>query len=177
MIMTDEQNFNNLCQLIKQHDNKNIINIIAQNPEFINKTDSDGNTLLILSCQYDNLELTKILIKKKADIHHRNNEGRDALLTAARTHGCVDLCKFLLENGANPNTADKLNAETPLFISAWFDNLNLCLLLISYGANLMQEVSLGSVLEYYGYKGYSNDEEIEEHRNKLIEAFAVNAKL
>jgi ankyrin repeat protein len=177
MIMTDAEEFNNLYELIKKNDIKDIINILDQNPEFINKTDSHGNTLLILSCQYDKFELTKILIKKKADIHHRNNEGRDALLTAARTHGCVDLCKLLLENGANPNTADKLNAETPLFISAWFDNLNLCLLLISYGANLMQEVSVGSVLEYYGYKGYSDDEEIEEHRNKLIEAFAENAKL
>jgi ankyrin repeat protein len=131
MSMTNAEEFNNLYELIKKNDIKDIINILDQNPEFINKTDSDGNTLLILACQYDNFELTKILIEKKADIHHRNNEGRDALLTTASTHGCVDLCKLLLENGANPNTADKLNHETPLFISAWFDNINLCLLFIT----------------------------------------------
>jgi len=178
MIMTDVEEFNNLCEFIKHCDTKNISDILDQNPEFINKTDSHGNTLLILACQYDKFELTKILIKKKADIHHRNNEGRDALLTAAKTHGCVDICKLLLENGANPNTADKLNHETPLFIAAWFDNLNLCLLLISYGADLTQEVALGSVVEFYGWKApISEPEEIEENLNKLIESFKSYKKI
>ena len=176
--MKDEQEFSNLCQLIKQRDTKNISNIIDQNPEFIKKTDSDGNTLLILACQYDNLELTKILIGKKSDIHHRNNEGRDALLTAAKYIGCVDICKLLLDNGANPNTADNLNHETPLFIAAWYDNINLCLLLISYGANLTQEVALGSVVEFYGWKAcMSEPEEIEENLHKLIEEFKFYKKI
>ena len=39
------EEFNNLCELVKHHDIKDIINILDQNPEFINKTYNDGDML------------------------------------------------------------------------------------------------------------------------------------
>jgi ankyrin repeat protein len=145
--------------------------------DFVNKTTEEGNTALILACEYGQQnKIITILIDWGSDIHHKNNEGCDALLTAAK-RGYVSICEILLKNGANPNTTDKMNHESPLFMAAWHGHLKLCLLLIECGANLYQGVAVGNVLDFYAWKDYSglDEDEIEDHRKQLIDAFKMRS--
>jgi len=146
----------------------------AEFKDFVNEPTEEGNIALILACKHGHDEIITLLIDWGSDIHHKNNEGCDALstLTGSRC-GYLSTYKLLLENGANPNTTDKINSYSPLFIAAWYGNILLCLLLIEYGADLYQEVSLGSVLENYGWKTSLelDEDDIETHRNQLIAAF------
>lgn len=59
--------------------------------------DTDLNTALLYSVDYNSIDIVKLLISKGADIHFRNDY---ALKTALRKNN-KDITEFLLKNGAN----------------------------------------------------------------------------
>jgi len=72
----------------------------------------------ILFAQYasmGNMQQVKEFVENGGDIN-TNEDGRTALYFAA-ANGHVDIVRFLLENGADPNMQDSFSKTTPLFIA------------------------------------------------------------
>merc|ERR1712100_918089 len=63
-----------------------------------------------------NIEITKLLLAKGADLHIQNKNGDIALMYAALS-GKPEIVELLLKEGAKPNTQNK-NGNTALIIAA-----------------------------------------------------------
>ena len=73
--------------------------------------DADGVSLLQWCAYYGDVSAMKHLLAHGAQL---NSLGKDLGLIGACFHGHWRLCKFLLENGADPNHAMEDTGETPL---------------------------------------------------------------
>jgi ankyrin repeat protein len=80
------------------------------------KAESDANTYPTeRSRQAMRVDVVKVLLASKADVHAKDNEGRTALLLAAQ-HGGSDMIRYLLDQGANVN--DKSNDGWTVLMAA-----------------------------------------------------------
>lgn len=70
----------------------------------------DGKTHLHMSCQANNIELVKELLRLGADINKQDFDGRTALYVSKNPA----IVKLLLVSDANPNFQDRLLGYTPL---------------------------------------------------------------
>ncbi len=71
-----------------------------------------GYTALTGAVSQNHTEITRVLVKKGANVNHRYEGGFTPLMHAAYA-GNVDLVNFLLENGADPN-AKTSEGKTPM---------------------------------------------------------------
>ena len=95
------------------------------------------NTFLHYACLFNNFGLVKELVKRGYNIHAKNCNGIDALYQAVQGHNKnFHIISFLLEKGADPCTYS--NYWTALGQAAIYADLEICLLLLSYGANLLE---------------------------------------
>jgi ankyrin repeat protein len=74
------------------------VNAIAKN--------ATGFTALTGAIANNHAEISKILVKKGADVNHRYEGGVSPLMEASM-NGNIELVNFLLENGADPNAKTK----------------------------------------------------------------------
>lgn len=101
----------------KSVSNQELIDVLNQNPDFLNKTNSAGFNALLYTgiAASDNsqrAEFAEFLILKGADIHQKSNEfGWNALLCHISSPKIVSL---LLQKGANPNEFLQESGLTPL---------------------------------------------------------------
>lgn len=102
--------------------------------ENINEKDGMGFTPLIRACAEGNLDLTKSLIEKYADIEAKNNDGRTALMWACE-NGSVEIVSFLIGKGANLNVKDN-QGLTALCTAAQNGHFTIVKLLVENGANI-----------------------------------------
>ena len=86
----------------------------------VNVKDEDGTTALHLAARLGNLEITTLLIQKGAAPDERDLKGWTPLLLAVandlNSHINVDICKLLIDNGANvkQKTKKKFGKKTAL---------------------------------------------------------------
>ena len=73
-------------------------------------------------------------VKKGVDVNQTNVEGWTLLHWAAR-YGDLEVCKELLEQGANKD-ARKDNHETPLHWATWNGDIRVCAFLLKQGADI-----------------------------------------
>ncbi len=81
-----------------------------ENEGSINDVDQYGTSLIKLAAYYGDVTAIKFLITKGAALE---DLGENFDLNGAAFHGHWQLCQYLLENGANPNSRLS-NGETPL---------------------------------------------------------------
>lgn len=112
----------------------------------IDTLDENLMTPLLWASGYGQNITVDYLIRNGANIHHRSNDGRTALVLAA-SKGYLHVAKILLRNGANPNASDDLNC-TPLMYAAHDDHYLVVQELLGYGANL-------GVTNIHGQTAYS----------------------
>ncbi|EAY14657.1 hypothetical protein TVAG_460740 [Trichomonas vaginalis G3] len=62
------------------------------------KTDKNGNTILLVACINNDIELAKILIENKCNMYAENSSHNNAVLCAA-IYGSIDVYQFLESNG------------------------------------------------------------------------------
>ena len=74
-------------------------------------------------------------------VNEKDQNGR-SLLHIASTNGHLEVCKLLLENGANVNEFDN-NNFTPLHCAVYYGHENIIKLLISFGADVNQKNDFG----------------------------------
>ncbi len=98
-----------------------------------NERDANGNTLLIQSVIYANLDVLRFLIDHGADVNATNNAGATALMRAA---GDTAKIKLLVSNGADVNARSALG-NGPLILAARANpSADAVRLLLEHGANV-----------------------------------------
>lgn len=108
---------------------------LKSSPSLLSLSDATtGNTLLHLSVQNENYNLTEMLIEQNADINSRNILEQTALHLAIQTenHKIINL---LLEKNADPNVKD-INGETPMHIAAYNGDYKVIKLLLLFKADI-----------------------------------------
>jgi Ankyrin repeats (3 copies) len=179
------EEFNSLCYKVSAGKTAEVLAAVDQDRRLATRADGNGDTLLIWACRnfYDNTQLAQGILKKGANVHYRNKLGEDALMFASYK-GHIKHVKLLLDYGVNPDSNN--GHESALWLAARYKNLEVCLLLISRGANLMRVCKYGTTaLKLYGdaiikseyWRFMGSDiraeftREIEEGRPILIAAF------
>lgn len=162
--------------LRKTSDENNIIlDILERDNSLLNrKARTSKFTLLHYACLFSNFSLVKELVKRGSNINDKNANAIDPLYQAIHGHNKnLQIISFLLEKGADP--CSKTNYWTALGQAAIYADLEICLLLLSYGANLLETMygTVGNVkrhstaIELYG-EFYGIDYEKKEKECKML---------
>lgn len=91
----------------------------------------------------NNLEWIKQNVKHRdSNVNTVSADRGHSMLYLASRIGSVEMVKFLLDAGANPNLVTKWNESTPLHAACWFgsnskDHYEILKYLIGYGANVL----------------------------------------
>jgi ankyrin repeat protein len=96
-----------------------------------------GWTPLYAAISHGHVEVSRLLLQYKADIHAHDNEGQTPLHEAVR-HNWVNAARLLLEHGADVNARDNGRA-TPLHLASEWEFLDVARLLVEHGANIDAE--------------------------------------
>lgn len=108
----------------------------------IQDLNSPGISALHYSAIYNNIELTKFLLERGADVNIQDNDGVCTLHYACHLL-CEEMIKLLLSYGANVNLL-KSNLENPLMLYVQSGkNKSIIDLLIKSGVNLNQKNIFG----------------------------------
>jgi len=92
-----------LVSLCIQGKLKEVIQFVKKNgPNLINKTDSEKRYPIFTAIQYGHEEIVEFLIKNKANLKLRDEEGMTALDVALMNNN-ADIANLLVENGAKQN--------------------------------------------------------------------------
>jgi ankyrin repeat protein len=107
-------------------------------PNFYSET--ENCTPLSLACALGNGEIINTLLDAKADIDFQFKDEEDkpknhTALTVAARHGHAEICRLLIERGANTNPQNPENF-TPLHAAAWSGNAEITKMLIAHGAKI-----------------------------------------
>ena len=119
----------------------NCVRSLVENGADMEEGDWRGGTPLFLASRKGHLHVVKYLVEQGAslDTPGKNcilpDEHPTALLVAASA-GHLDICRYLLEQGADREKSCPHEGRTPLHYAANNNNLEVLMLLMSYGANL-----------------------------------------
>ena len=112
--------------------------------------ESSGSTALILSCQYNFIDLVTFLIDNKADINLQEKNGKTALMVSAGVS--EELFNLLLSKGADPKikASDGTTALTEACMGILRENVSLVVVqtLIDKGADVDEAPESGRAEGY-----------------------------
>ena len=80
--------------------------VLAKYGADVNSVSDTGSTPVRSACFMTHLEIVRLLVAQKADIQRPNHDGGTCLINSIQS---VELCEFLLENGADVNAQDIQN--------------------------------------------------------------------
>jgi ankyrin repeat protein len=103
--------------------------------------ESLGWTPLHAAAICGHVDISRLLLQYKADIHARDNKGRTPLHETARENE-VNAARFLLEHGADVNARNN-GRGTPLHVASEAGYLDVARLLVEHGANIDAEDDKG----------------------------------
>jgi len=129
--------------------------LVQKNKDTINTISPAGYTPLILACYRGNTPVAEYLAANVKDINYKSPDG--TALAAAAIKGNTAMAKVLLQNKANPNSADA-SGLTPLVYAVQFENKALIQLLLSYKADTALADKQGKTP--YDYAAETNNPEI-----------------
>ncbi|MBP5427580.1 MAG: ankyrin repeat domain-containing protein [Clostridiales bacterium] len=128
--ITSPISYNPYYFAIKNKD-MNMLDYLVRNGD-VNFRDSNGVTILMISCILKNEEAIKYLVERGADVNRKNLEGNTALILACYMNDIV-MVEYLLYNKANACICNE-EGLTPLMWACKHNNLNLVRILINAGA-------------------------------------------
>jgi len=139
-------------------------------PTLATRADFVGCTLLHTACMGNHVELGRALLDRGSDVHARENGGWVALIRACGHESNLALVTLLLDRGADPCSTNN-NYYTALMRAAVYGKYQVCLLLVSRGANLLAVYDGETALDRYNGSNLTAAEK-DEHRAALRAAFA-----
>ena len=83
-----------------------VVEVLVKYGADVNSVSDTGSTPVRSACFMTHLDIVRLLVSNKADIQKPNHNGGTCLINSVQS---VELCKFLLENGANVNAEDIQN--------------------------------------------------------------------
>ncbi|KAA8493344.1 Kinase D-interacting substrate [Porphyridium purpureum] len=101
---------------------------------FVDSTDEEGYSPLILAAMNDSVEATRLLIERGANVDWQSREGATALMNAS-INGNQELVKLLLDAGAGVNLQD-CRGFTALVWAGDYENDAVFEMLLEHGADL-----------------------------------------
>jgi ankyrin repeat protein len=109
-------NFEDLARMIKANDASSLRAALDADGGFnVNTPDDAGDTLLMFAAVFGSIECMKVLLEKNPDLEFQNKEGDSAIMVAMtskfNSEHKHDAIKLLLENGANPNSANTVTVN------------------------------------------------------------------
>ena len=137
--LTDEQ-FQALLGQAWRGEAETVLAAVKRDPRLATRANEDGRRLLYRACLGGHLELARGLFVHGAQINARISNGWDALMIASR-FGHLAVVGWLLSKGADPNSRHA--SDTALSLAAEYDHPEVCLLLISHAADLLEIVRYG----------------------------------
>ena len=145
-----------------------VLAAIDRDPDIIHKSGVWGNNLLHKASRGGQLKLVQTLLDRHADVNARSNMSWDALICAC-SQNHLTVVTLLLEKGANPCSGD--GCKTALGLAAENGYHEVCLLLLSKGADLMAIHNRGTVLSCYGRRALLNPPDKSIGRVALMETW------
>jgi hypothetical protein len=137
----------------------------------IDGRDGEGNTLLLLACQYGCEDLVRMMLLKGADPNGQNSHGVGCLHFACyRESASASIAKLLLKHGAHPEIQELTYGCTPLHYCAGNGDIDFCKLLITHGAQ-------SDTYDYYNYTcvDYAREAGMNECANYLQQVMVKTA--
>lgn len=158
---------NKLFNCIVSKDTKTVLDAVENDPKLVYYTNSDKMTLLHQACRIGVLEIVYVLLNKGANINAYSSNFMDPLMYAA-FHNHIEVVDLLLKHGANPNAC--YSASTALSWASDFANYDVCILLLSKGANLNIKHLGSPIITIYGTFGISkfSYDVLEQQKKSLI---------
>jgi len=146
--ITTEEDLDYLFKNIRGRKDEIVLDAIEHHPNLINIQNSQGNTLLHIAIQsHSSIEFIKELVYRGSDINIKNIEGKDSLFLAVEIND-TGLVNFLIKRGANPSTGNRY--YNAIGLAAYHDNIRICEILLSHGADPMVLVNNKNALDLYG---------------------------
>ena len=109
-----------------------VVEVLVKYGADVNSVSDTGSTPVRSACFMTHLDIVRLLVSNKADIQKPNHNGGTCLINSVQS---VELCKFLLENGADVNAEDIQNKTGKLRFS--FHNISrICKLSLLYSMNI-----------------------------------------
>jgi hypothetical protein len=130
----DDQAFNNLMDQAGSGQTAAVLAAVAGDQALLHRSNQVGWRLLHYACHCDHLELVQGLVEAGSDLHAKDNDGEDALYYAS-AYNRLAVAAYLLDRGADPCTRG--DDFTALGIAAYYGNQEMCVLLLSRGADLL----------------------------------------
>lgn len=128
---------------------------LSDDHALVNTYSPDGFTPLSLAAFFDQTEIARLLLQQGADPDlHATNPSRVAALHSAVAKQNYELCRLLLEHGADVNSMQMQNV-TALHSAAHRGNLQLVKLLVENGANITAKMDNGdTAIDIAGRDGH-----------------------
>jgi len=140
-----------------------VVECLVKNGADVNSMSDTGSTPVRSACFMTHLEIVKLLVTNRADIQKPNFNGGTCLINSVQS---VELCEFLLRNGAEVNAQD-IQCKTALHYAIQEHRFETTKLLLSYGANpflesrykddALQTASLKGAAEIFQYLTHALD--------------------
>ncbi|TRY77395.1 hypothetical protein TCAL_00144 [Tigriopus californicus] len=108
-----------------------VVEVLVKHGADVNSVSDTGSTPVRSACFMTHLDIVKLLVNNCADIQRPNYNGGTCLINSVQS---VELCEFLLQNGANVNAQDIQN-KTALHYSIQEHRFETTKLLLQYGAD------------------------------------------
>lgn len=137
-----------------------IKNYLNKNESKINIKNEKGQTPLMLSCVFSNINIVDLLIRNGADINIKDNNEYTALMYTCSSRNSLnsnnDIVKLLLQNKADIDSKN-INGETALMLLCYFNKYTPCdktiEILLKNGAdvnikNIYDETVLMKIIKY-----------------------------
>jgi hypothetical protein len=137
--LIDKQELSNklaerLCQVAENNDIEKVGRLLEMNKEIVNLQDKYHNTALHYAASRGNLEIVDLLLKAKAKVDIKGNNGFTPLHFAVG-QGHLEITLKLLEVGADPNAKED-ESNTPMHFAAEGNDLKLLELLREKDGNI-----------------------------------------
>jgi len=123
-----------LIEAVSKNDSAKVVKLINQGAD-VNTVDNGGNTPLMLAARWGYISIVKTLLDHGAlPDKVRSPKGRTALMIACAYYSNLEICKMLVDKGADVNTTAN-DGTTSLMLAAQFGKVEIVSYLLSKRAN------------------------------------------
>ena len=132
-----------LVKLVKNNRPLNEIKTALASCE-ANVRDIDGKTALIAATESNNIQAVKLLLKSKADVNAKDENGETALFIASGQNKNLEIIKTLLKAKADVNAKHYEDGAIALFHAIGNDNPEVIKALLKAGAKVNTQTKSGT---------------------------------